>query len=224
GESSSRPSRGGSPAVPRLAVRTLPVSKLNPARYNPRKPLPPRSRAYRKLRASIERFGLVEPLVWNAASGRLVGGHARLRILKELGFDEVPVSVVRLSPDREKALNVVLNNHEAQGRYDTKMLAAVLKNLAGLTALQHSGFDDSTLRTLTLAPADPLPADAEPTRVEVTLEIPAAVYDRLEPKLDRLVREYDLVSHVVRPGAEMKRQPQRRRERRGSQRKNGSNC
>ena len=203
--------------MPRLVVRTVPVSKLKPARYNPRKLLTPRSRAYRKLRASIERFGLVEPLVWNAVSGRLVGGHARLRILKDLGFTEVPVSVVRLTPDREKALNVVLNNQEAQGRYDTKKLAAVLKNLTGLNALQHSGFDDSTLRTLTLAPAGPVPTDPEPTRVEVTLEIPAAVYDRLEPKLDRLVREYDLVAHVVSP----KRQPQRRRERRGSQRKNG---
>jgi ParB-like chromosome segregation protein Spo0J len=184
--------------VPRIAVRILPVSKLKPARYNPHKPLSPRSRAYRKLRASIERFGLVEPLVWNAASGRLVGGHARLRILKDLGFAEVPVSVVRLSPDREKALNVVLNNQEAQGRYDPKKLAAVLKSLAGLPALKDSGFDDATLRTLTLAPADTPPADPEPDRIDVTLEIPVVLFETVEPKLDRLVREYDLVAHVVR--------------------------
>jgi ParB/Sulfiredoxin domain len=190
--------------VSRLVVRTVPVSKLKPARYNPRKPLTPRSPAYRKLRASIERFGLVEPLVWNAASGRLVGGHARLRILKDLGFAEVPVSVVRLPPDKEKALNVVLNNQEAQGRYDPRKLAAVLKNLAGLNALQQSGFDESTLRTLTYTPAGPLRVDPEPVRVEVTLEIPAAVYDRVEPKLDRLMREYDLVSHLVWTGRERK--------------------
>jgi ParB-like chromosome segregation protein Spo0J len=178
---------------------------------------------YRKLRASIERFGLVEPLVWNAASGRLVGGHARLRILKDLGFAEVPVSVVRLSPDREKALNVVLNNQEAQGRYDPKKLAAVLKSLAGLPALKDSGFDHATLRTLTLAPAGPPPADREPNRVEVTLEIPAAMFETVEPKLDRLVREYDLVTHVVRTEKKLKRQPQRRRGRRGSRSENGLN-
>jgi ParB-like chromosome segregation protein Spo0J len=207
-----------------LTVRILPVSKLKPARYNPRRPLSPRSRAYRKLRASIERFGLVEPLVWNAASGRLVGGHARLRILKDLGFAEVPVSVVRLPPDREKALNVVLNNQEAQGRYDPKKLAAVLKSLAGLPALKDSGFDDATLRTLTLAPASPPPADPEPDRIDVTLEIPAALFERVEPKLNRLVREYDLVAHVEQTCAEKTRQPPRRRGRRDSQSEDGSIC
>jgi ParB-like chromosome segregation protein Spo0J len=210
--------------VPRFAVRILPVSRLKPARYNPRKPLMPRSRAYRKLRASIERFGLVEPLVWNATTGRLVGGHARLRILKDLGITDVPVSVVRLTPDREKALNVVLNNLEAQGRYDPKKLAGVLESLAGLPALKDSGFDDATLRTLRFAPAALPPAEVEPNRVDVTLEIPAALFETVEPKLDRLVREYDLVTHVVRTTGQEKRQPQRRRERRGSQRMNGSNC
>jgi len=210
--------------VPRFAVRILPVSRLKPARYNPRKPLTPRSRAYRKLRASIERFGLVEPLVWNATTGRLVGGHARLRILKDLGFAEVPVSVVRLTPDREKALNVVLNNLEAQGRYDPKKLAGVLTSLAGLPALPDTGFDGATLRTLRFTPAALPPAEIEPDRVEVTLEIPAAMFETVEPKLDRLVREYDLVTHVARTCTEKKRQPPRHRERRGSQRGNGSNC
>src|SRR5262245_49602632 len=112
--------------MPPFVVRPMPVSRLKPARYNPRKPLRPGSRAYRKLRSSIERFGLVEPLVWNARSGRLVGGHARLGILKELGVTKVPVAVVRLDPAGEKALNFVLNNPEAQGRYDSRKLLTVL--------------------------------------------------------------------------------------------------
>ncbi len=109
-----------------LEVRTLPIGRLTPAAYNPRRDLPPTSPAYRKLKASLERFGLVEPLVWNEPTGRVVGGHLRLRILKELGVAEVPVSVVHLSDAQEKALNVVLNNHEAQGRYDPAKLADIL--------------------------------------------------------------------------------------------------
>src|SRR3954454_8770647 len=100
-----------------LDVRVLPIGQLVPAAYDPRKMLRPESPAYRKLRASLKEFGLVEPLVWNQLTGRVVGGHARLRILKELGVAEVPVSVVRLDEKREKALNVVLNSSEAQGRY-----------------------------------------------------------------------------------------------------------
>src|SRR5947209_20629221 len=101
-----------------LELRILPITALKPAPYNPRRPLAPKSPAYRKLKASLAEFGLVEPLVWNELTGRVVGGHARLRILRELGYTDVPVSVVRLDEAREKALNVVLNNQEAQGRHD----------------------------------------------------------------------------------------------------------
>ena len=86
-----------------LEIRVLPVGQLVPAAYNPRKALKPDSPAYRKLRASLQEFGLVEPLVWNELTGRVVGGHARLRILRDLGVEEVPVSVVRLSDAREAA-------------------------------------------------------------------------------------------------------------------------
>ena len=111
-----------------LEIRTLPIASLTPAPYNPRRVLTPTSAAYRKLKKSLAEFGLVEPLVWNELTGHVVGGHARLAILRELGAAEVPVSVVRLSGAREKALNVVLNNQEAQGRYDPDKLAEVLSN------------------------------------------------------------------------------------------------
>src|SRR5262245_27674692 len=104
--------------MPTLEIRVLPVASLTPAPYNPRRELTPTSPAYRKLAASLREFGLVEPLVWNELTGNVVGGHLRLRILKKMGVGEVPVSVVRLSPEREKALNVMLNNREAQGRFD----------------------------------------------------------------------------------------------------------
>ena len=74
------------PPVALLEVRVLPIGDLTPAAYNPRRPLKPTDPAYRKLKASLEEFGLVEPLVWNELTGRVVGGHARLRILKELGI------------------------------------------------------------------------------------------------------------------------------------------
>src|SRR5947199_4279777 len=101
-----------------LEVRTLPLADLKPAPYNPRRILTPTDRRYKKLAASLREFGLVEPLVWNELTGHVVGGHARLAILREMALAEVPVSVVRLTPEREKALNVVLNNMEAQSRYD----------------------------------------------------------------------------------------------------------
>jgi ParB-like chromosome segregation protein Spo0J len=181
-----------------LELRTLPIDHLTPADYNPRTVLKPNSPAYRKLRKSVETFGLVEPLVWNERTGRVVGGHARLRILRDLGWTEVPVSVVRLDEAGEKALNVVLNNREAQARFDPDKLAAVLTELLPLAEYESTGFDAGTARGLLLEPLPPEEPAAERDRVEVVLVTTSAGFDRLTGELDALIRRHDLESHVSR--------------------------
>ena len=66
-----------------MRIVTKNVSELQPAPYNPRLELTRDDPHYRKLKRSIERFGLVEPLLWNKRTGFLVGGHQRLRVLKD---------------------------------------------------------------------------------------------------------------------------------------------
>jgi ParB-like chromosome segregation protein Spo0J len=175
-------------------LRRLPINQLKPAPYNPRRELD--SQARRKLEASLREFGLVEPLVWNELTGHVVGGHARLRILREMGVEEVPVSVVRLSPEREKALNVILNNREAQGRYDPAKLAELLDELDGLPEQELTGFDDDDLAALKLEPLPDLPLLEEPDEVEVTIVTTRNGYDRLAPRLDQMIRDFDLTCHV----------------------------
>src|SRR5262245_21908595 len=184
-----------------LEIRTLPLADLKPAPYNPRRVLSPTSPACRKLKASLAEVGLVEPLVWNELTGHVVGGHARLRILAELGVTEVPVSVVRLSETREKAINVVLNNQEAQSRYDPAKLGDLLTELEELPELLLTGFDHKTLDALRLEPADLEQVQPAADRVEITLVTDAATYAKLAPELDALVGAFDLVTHVRRPFA-----------------------
>ena len=57
------------------------VAELLPADYNPRKDLKPGDPEYEKLKRSIEQFGYVEPVIWNATTGCVVGGHQRLKVL-----------------------------------------------------------------------------------------------------------------------------------------------
>lgn len=101
------------------------VSELIPAEYNPRAIS---EAALDGLRASIERFGLVEPIVWNERTGRVVGGHQRLRVLIEHGAAETLVVAVDLPESEEKALNVTLNNPHIQGHF-TKDLQIVLEDI-----------------------------------------------------------------------------------------------
>lgn len=179
-----------------LELRTLRLADLNsPPGAARRAPTAP---AYRKLLAGLSAFGLVEPLVWNEGTGRLVGGALRLRALAELGCDAVPVSVVRLSPARELALGLLLNNPNAQGRYDPPKLAAALAELDAAGELESSGFDRRALRTLRLEPgARVAPAEA-PDRVEVTLVTDAATFAALSGRLDELIGGHELVAHVRR--------------------------
>lgn len=182
-----------------LEIRWMPTCELLPAPYNPRRELKPTDRAYRKLAESLREFGLVEPLIWNETTGHVVGGHARLRILRDMGVDRVPVSVVRLSPTREKALNVILNNHEAQGTYDPARLADVLEDLQQQDELELSGFDESTLDMLRLALREADDASPPPTpedRVEVTFVMNQQTYKALWPALDELAQTHDIVTHI----------------------------
>jgi ParB-like chromosome segregation protein Spo0J len=172
------------------------IAELQPAPYNPRRGLKPTDPAYRKLAASLGEFGLVEPLVWNELTGHIVGGHARLAILKTMGVVEVPVSVVRLTPEREKALNVVLNNREAQGRFDLGKLTEILTELEDRPELELTGFDAADLRALQLEPVTDPTAGVAPECVDVHVSIPRDDYERVSPRLDALVREFDLRCHV----------------------------
>lgn len=180
-----------------IEIRTLPIDQLKPAPYNPRRELKPGSPAYRKLERSLREFGLVEPLVWNELTGHVVGGHARLRILREIGVTEVPVSVVRLTPEREKALNVVLNNREAQARFDPNKLADLLGELQDLPELEMSGFGKADLAALQFEPIEELQPLPESDAVEITLSTTRPVFERFSKRLDDLVREFDLRCHVL---------------------------
>jgi hypothetical protein len=94
-------------------------------------------------------------------------------------------------------LNVVLNNREAQARFDTGLLADLLTELEELPELELSGFDADDLAALRLEPvAQPAEEDTEPSQVEITLVTGPDTYARLAPRLDALIAEFDLTSHV----------------------------
>ena len=92
-----------------MNIEKLNIALLIPADYNPRKDLRPGDPEYEKLKRSIEQFGYVEPVIWNKTTGRVVGGHQRLKILLDLGLTEVECVIVEMDEDKEKALNIDLS-------------------------------------------------------------------------------------------------------------------
>ncbi len=130
-----------------MKIEKMNISKLNPAEYNPRKDLQPGDAEYEKLKRSMEQFGYVEPVVWNKTTGRVIGGHQRLKVLVDLGLKEVDCVVIELSEEKEKALNVALN--KISGEWNTDKLAMLISDLQGSDFdVSLTGFEEDELADL----------------------------------------------------------------------------
>ncbi len=136
-------------------IRVMPLSALTPAAYNPRTIS---QEAARGLRASLRRFGLVQPIVWNERTGNVVGGHQRIEALKSLGKTEAQVVVVDLPVSKEKALNVTLNNPSISGEF-TADLQGILAELSELPDLE---FEELRLNALLDVSLDGIVEDEVP--------------------------------------------------------------
>ena len=129
-----------------MLIEKMKTENLLPADYNPRKDLKPGDEEYEKLKRSIEQFGYVEPVIWNRTTGRVVGGHQRLKVLIDMGVNEVDCVVVEMDENKEKALNVALN--KISGEWDKDKLALLISDLqaedfdVSLTGFDAAEIDD----------------------------------------------------------------------------------
>lgn len=119
-------------------VETIDLRDWNPAPYNPRVM---DEGARRRLDTYLDRFGLVLPLVVNRRTGHVIGGHRRREQLLARAVHSARAVVLDLDLDREKALNVALNNPGGQGRFDVEALDALLADLGQDAAFEY-GIDD----------------------------------------------------------------------------------
>jgi DNA modification methylase len=109
-----------------MNIQKIEITKLKPAEYNPRKDLKPEDEEYQKIKKSIIEFGYVAPIIVNSDM-TVIGGHQRLKVLKELGYNEVECVIVDLNKNKEKALNIALN--KISGDWDNNKLEELLAEL-----------------------------------------------------------------------------------------------
>lgn len=130
-------------------VEIRPIKQIKTAKYNPRRIS---DQQLASLKASIERFGFVDPVIVNDRTGTLVGGHQRIKAAKDLGLKDVPVVSVNLDDAEEKALNVALN--KISGEWDLDLLRGVLEDVqAGGLDLSLTGFTEEEWSAMSGAPA-----------------------------------------------------------------------
>lgn len=164
----------------RVAPFAIDVLVAAMAPYNPRKITDEQASA---LGRSLDRFGLVEPIVLNMRTGTVVGGHRRIEALQGAGADAAPCVLIDVDETDERALNLALN--KISGEWDFPKLSAMFKALPH-EAWELTGFEEHEIAPLVAAtfPAagdDPGGAgegDGDAGKVPLVLEADAAAVFR----------------------------------------------
>jgi hypothetical protein len=176
----------------KFEYREIPRAQIQEAPYNPNV-MDEEELAF--LKRKVRDVGILETIIWNETTGRLVGGHHRLRVLDSLEANteySVGVSVVRLNAKREREMNIFLNNAQAQGRFNKEaffdLLAAAPEiqlaeigfsrddlgmefgDLPNITQLETASAKKKKNSAAVPAPLPPAPAIPEPAPEESAAE------------------------------------------------------
>lgn len=122
-------------------IEYIDIDVLKLSEYNPRKHSP---EMLEQLKRSIVEFDMPLPIIANKAEARsnvVIGGHARIKVAKELGLTTVPVVFVDI-PDleKEKALNLKLN--KVVGEWDLDLLKEFDESLLIETGFTSEDIDN----------------------------------------------------------------------------------
>ena len=125
----------------------VPLSKMNPAPYNPRIKLLPGDPEYDSLEKSMNELGYLDLITWNEATGNIIGGHRRYDIFAANGEKEVDAVIV-YEPDltREKLMNLALN--KITGRWDNDVLRNNIQEIQEQVDLAIAGFNQEEIDEL----------------------------------------------------------------------------
>lgn len=100
------------------------------------------------IKASLQEFGQIEPLVVQRYSGKVIGGNGRLAAMRDLGWKECDVVEIDASETAATRIGIALNRTGELAEWDTESLATILDTLRDADELSGTGFDSDDLKKL----------------------------------------------------------------------------
>lgn len=116
-------------ALGSLTIEYVPVDSINPNDYNPNRQ---NDHDFELLKRSMTEDGFTQPIICHT-SRTIVDGEHRWRAAQALGYKEVPVVFVDMTPEQMKIST--LRHNRARGSEDIELTAQVLRDLEQLGAL-----------------------------------------------------------------------------------------
>jgi ParB-like chromosome segregation protein Spo0J len=155
-----------------MIIEIKKISELTPAPYNPREST---EKQELQLKQSLEKFGIVEPIIYNKRTGYIVGGHFRTRELQKLGYTEIECVIVDLSEEDERELNIRLNANTGQWDWDE------LANNFELTELNDWGLEVPNMKYI-----DEVEDEPKIDTQKITLEYTPDEYNQVKKALQKI--------------------------------------
>ena len=129
-----------------MELKKQKIGDLKIATYNPRKELNEKDKEYQKIKNSIIEIGYVATIIINADK-TVISGHQRIKVLKNLGYEEIDCIVVNFDKNKEKLLNIALN--KISGEWDYQKLESIFNELdENNIDLLITGFDEKEINKL----------------------------------------------------------------------------
>lgn len=129
-----------------METKKVKLSTISASEYNPRRDLQPTERSYKNIKNSLDKFGLVVPIIVNKKTNKIISGHQRYKVLLESGVKEADVVLLDITPEKEKVLNLALN--KIKGQWDMPKLGELLKEFDE-EHLELTGFSVAEIEELT---------------------------------------------------------------------------
>ena len=125
--------------IPDLKLIDVPLDELRPAARRVRRA---NKTQIARIRRSIERFGMVKPILITR-DGEIVDGHELLEALRQIGVERVPcLRVDHLSELETRQLRLALNKIAETGSWDFDALKLEFEDLLNLDVdLEITGFE-----------------------------------------------------------------------------------
>lgn len=134
-------------ALERLEVQYVAVDSITPNEYNPNRQS---DHDFELLCRSMREDGFTQPVVCQRDTKMIVDGEHRWRAAHALGYEEIPVVFVDMTPEQMRI--ATLRHNRARGSEDIELAAAVLRDLQQLGALEWAQdsllLDDTELERL----------------------------------------------------------------------------
>lgn len=106
---------------------SLQKKKVNELKEYEKNPRTLTEKGLSDLKKSIEKFGIAEPIAINR-DGTIIGGHARKKVLEELGIEEVDCYLPNILLSEELAAEICIRlNKNIAGKFDIDMLTTLFE-------------------------------------------------------------------------------------------------